>query len=656
MTLIFAAKDTASGAVRSLAGNLGGLKGGLLGIGGAARGVVGAFGKLGGGIASLGKIALGATLAGGGLKLIGDALGGMVQSAADDAASETKLGKALQNNVPNWQRYSKAISDRVTAGQKLAFSDDQMRDSLGALATRTKDVKSAMDLQAIAMDLARAKGIDLTTAANIVGKVYSGNVGILSRYGIAVDKGASATDALAAIQKSTTGQAAAYGASQKGAAETAQIAFGELQESIGYALIPVMSSLATFLNDTLIPAFSSLWTDTIQPAINTLLPGLQNAWNTVVLPALSGVWTFITTSLAPALKDLWDNVIKPAVDVLLPSLKTAWETVVLPALNGVWSFISTTLIPLLRTLWDTVIKPAVDELLPGLRDAWNLVVLPALSAVWDFTANTLVPALVDLWNNVIKPAIDVVLPALRDAWNTIVMPALKTVKDFVADTLVPALQHLWNDVIQPAIDVAMPALRDAWNVVVLPALKAVKDFLDQFLLPIFRELFDKVLQPFVDLLGPAVKTIFDGIGTVIGTLQGIIDTVIGPLRDLLGVVQDIVQGFLDMIGLSKQAPKPGEFNGPTISVGGTPPKLHPGNRQYGGFVARGEVYRVGEKHEELLVPDVTGRVLPSVQPSMINVGGITVHVTGGGVSGEQIADETIRALQRKLRQQRLSLA
>ena len=95
--------------------------------------------------------------------------------------------------------------------------------SLAKLVSVTKDATEALELQRIAMDLARLRGMDLATASDLIGKVYGGNVGILSRYGIQLEKGTTATEALAEIQRRAAGQAAAYADTTQGKLVRAQI-------------------------------------------------------------------------------------------------------------------------------------------------------------------------------------------------------------------------------------------------------------------------------------------------------------------------------------------------------------------------------------------------------------------------------------------------
>lgn len=285
-------------------GRVGGAFGGL-------RTQIGGLKKEAGGFSGLAKtgfgmgLGLGAfSLATGAISGVVDMLGNAVQSAKEEEVGIVRLGQALKNNVAGFDGNTDAIEKTIASREKLAFSDDDLRDSLGSLVTRTHDVGKAMDLQALAMDLARAKGIGLVQASQIVGKVQGGNVGVLARYGIAVQKGATATEALGAIQKATAGQAQAFANSSEGAGQAAAIAMGDVAETIGGALLPVVANLGRFLVDVLIPGFASV-IGVVGQVVGALSPlftifgNVASVVGTVLVGAFTAVGN-VLNALAPA--------------------------------------------------------------------------------------------------------------------------------------------------------------------------------------------------------------------------------------------------------------------------------------------------------------------------------------------------------------------
>jgi hypothetical protein len=183
-----------------------------------------------------------------------------VAAAREEEAGIRSLDAALRQHVQGWDGSTAAIERTIKAQQdQFAFSDGEQREALGRLVAITGgDVPKSMDLMRQAMDLARFRGISLAAAGDIIGKVYGGNIGILGRYGIQVDRGTTSTEALARIQELAGGQAEAFGQSAEGAAMSAGMAFEDLQEEIGMMLLPVLKDLALFARDVLIPAISNV--------------------------------------------------------------------------------------------------------------------------------------------------------------------------------------------------------------------------------------------------------------------------------------------------------------------------------------------------------------------------------------------------------------
>lgn len=223
------------------------------------RGKIDTLGKSGAGKGILGGLAAGATL--GAIGLVTGAVGaltdklGEAQTAyREDEASQSRLRASLAANVPSYDGNTDAIEKVLAERMKLGFSDDAQRASLAQLVTRTKDSTKALDLQRTAMDLARLKGIDLESATNLIGRAYSGNVGALARAGIAVDKNATATEALAAVQKAATGQAAAFANTSEGRVAASQLKVGESMERVGM----VVAKVSDFVLPILAEAFEQV--------------------------------------------------------------------------------------------------------------------------------------------------------------------------------------------------------------------------------------------------------------------------------------------------------------------------------------------------------------------------------------------------------------
>jgi hypothetical protein len=218
------------------------------------------------------------------------------QAAADDAASMGRLQQAVENSGASWDSYGGRINEAISSGQKLAFSDDDIRGALTNLTQETGSSEEALHRLHTAQDLARGSGLDLSTASRLLGKVTDESANVLKRYGISVEKGASAQDLLNKVDARFGGQAAKFAQSGAGQWAIFKDQLGEVQEQLGYHLLPLFTALGSFLVSTLLPVLFRL-----ADAVGNRLTG--------AFDAVSGIIGRVT----PVLSDL-GNYFRAVVD------------------------------------------------------------------------------------------------------------------------------------------------------------------------------------------------------------------------------------------------------------------------------------------------------------------------------------------------------
>jgi hypothetical protein len=258
-----------------------------------AEASIGRMGKALGAASMVTKAAAG--LVGG--TLVG-ALSDAARAAAEDEANVEKLRVAVENSGASWDENIDAIEQRIAAGQRLAFSDSDTRDSIAQLTTATGSATKAMELQGLVQDIARGRNISLAAATDIAQKAAIGQFGALKKLGVVIDETMTPTQALGELQKRYAGQADAYGKTTEAAMFRVKDAIGEWAESIGAALGPAQGLVA------MLPGLSSgvsLWSAALAPAI-TRAGGLRNAVG-ALLGALNPVtlatraWTLAQAAL-----------------------------------------------------------------------------------------------------------------------------------------------------------------------------------------------------------------------------------------------------------------------------------------------------------------------------------------------------------------------
>jgi hypothetical protein len=151
--------------------------------------------------------------------------------------------------------YANSMQSTTTIQDDAILSTAALIQNLGQL-----DKEGLKKATSAAADLSAALGIDLRTAATLVGKAAAGEVGTFSRYGLVIEKGASQAEtfnnALNKINASFGGAAQSKVLTYSGAMQQLTNAFGEIPEAVGNvfvensALIGVMNQLSSIFLDT----------------------------------------------------------------------------------------------------------------------------------------------------------------------------------------------------------------------------------------------------------------------------------------------------------------------------------------------------------------------------------------------------------------------
>lgn len=186
-----------------------------------------------------------------------------VKAAVEDEKSQVALAKALENTTGATQEQIRA-NEKFIRTQQLAFgvADTQLRPAVANLARATGDLKKAQDLTNLSLDISAATGKDLESVSLAIGKAYNGNIGALTRLGVPLDENIKKTKDFNVVQEKLTqlfgGAAAANAQTYAGQLAITSQNVGELKESIGVLLLPAVSRLAEYANNTLIPTLQKV--------------------------------------------------------------------------------------------------------------------------------------------------------------------------------------------------------------------------------------------------------------------------------------------------------------------------------------------------------------------------------------------------------------
>lgn len=227
------------------------------------------------------------------LGIITRELGEAAKAAVEDVKSQTLLANQMRNTTDATDAQVKSVEKQIGKLQLSAsVADDKLRPAYATLLRTTKNTTEAMSLLNLATDVSAGSGKDLTAVTMALSKAYQGKMAALTKLGIPMSESIqNASDYAKEMTKLTKLQDAAanetgkdyvkamekvaeqqdkvnriaangvdwqkdlqeaFAGSAKAAANTdpyqrMQIIFGEMQEQIGTALLPLLDEFSTWL-------------------------------------------------------------------------------------------------------------------------------------------------------------------------------------------------------------------------------------------------------------------------------------------------------------------------------------------------------------------------------------------------------------------------
>lgn len=193
---------------------------------------------------ALGAAALGAAVAG-----AAAAAWNFAKAAAEDETSAALLARQLKATTKATDDQIKSVEEWITQLQLAnGIADSDLRPNLAKLVRATKSITKGQELLSLALDVSAGSGRDLDGVVTALVRAYGGNLGGLTRLGIALDKttikNKDFKKAQEELGKQFGGAAATKAATFQGTMDRLGQAFSEIKESLGYFLLPFFEKLA----------------------------------------------------------------------------------------------------------------------------------------------------------------------------------------------------------------------------------------------------------------------------------------------------------------------------------------------------------------------------------------------------------------------------
>jgi len=674
--------------VVKLAADTGALEKGLK----SAKDKVGGFSKA---MGDMGKIAGGIVMGQGIMKAPGFFMDA-AQAAADDAASMAKLQQAVENSGAVWETYKDQLNGVIEAAQKRGFTDDAARNALSLLTAQTGSAEEAAKRFTIAQDVARGANIDLETASRLLGKVTEENADVFKKMGISIGAGATEAEAFAALQAKFGGQADAYANSTAGQMEAAKIQMGELKEKIGYAVLPILTSLTKLVAQDLVPAISA-FVDVAGPKIKAVvvpafealkdvfgflvkhkaetvaaLIGIGAAITTVMIPAtiawIAAEWAKVTALTAAAVAFIAANAPLIAIGAAIAVVVAAvvlliqhWDDVTAATGRFLDMVKGVPVLGEIVTVLEGVVKSTIGNIVDYFQSIiqvgkdiitfFKCIFTGDFSGAWEAIKKLTGDILASIVDYIKLGFIDEILGMLKGfvPWDAI-KDKMGDLKDnAIAAFLAPItwLKENWTDIILKALlatpfaPIVLLAI-DGFGVrtALQDAMTATKNFVSDRVNDIvgfFTGLPGKLTTALSGIGGAISGGFKAGANLVIGYINALAlgwETVINTLANLINAIPDFsVPDWVPVIGGNSF----GIPDMPTISLPRVP------TLAAGGIVTRPTLALLGERGAEAVVP-LTGA--GSVGTTIINNYHIEPHIQGSILSERDLVSVIADAMRR----------
>ena len=270
----------------------------------------GFLGKFGGSIQKLGLAAAA------GVGALAAGIGFAAKQAADDQKSFEQLAVTMRNVTGASDEMVKSIDDQLGAmSLATGVADDKLRPAYEALLRGTKDTETALRDMTLVLDISTALQTDQTTIADALAKAYEGNFKALRtlspEMATMIKEGASLDEVMGVLTKTFGGSAAAAADTFGGQVDRLKIFMSELVEQIGYYVLPVLSKIAEFIVNDVVPAFQRI-VDKYGPALAAIFEKIATFIGDKVvpvirdrlLPFIQQTAEFIGEKLVPIIRDV----------------------------------------------------------------------------------------------------------------------------------------------------------------------------------------------------------------------------------------------------------------------------------------------------------------------------------------------------------------
>ncbi len=475
-------------------------------------------------------------------------------SAADvQAAAEKRLETTIMNvkgatleGVTAIKNYAAELQGVTTVGDEVTIQGASQLATFQLQSDTIKTLLPSLQDLAVAQYGTAVSGDQMQQMANLMGKVMSGNVSSLSRYGVVMNDtqkkilktGSESQKAAMLVEvlgQNFGGLAQAMANTPAGRVQQLKNAWGDMQEVIGAKLYPIITNVLTYLTDKI-------------PSIQSAIGGVVDS----IIPILSTVWEGIKQGAKTAgdmislVKDNW-SWLAPVIGGVVGAI-VAYKTAVSVATGVQWAMnaamsanpIGIIIVGIAALIGGLI---ALYKNCEGFRNAVNTAfstISTAAKYVWEqikIVWSAVSPFFTKIWEG-IKVAVSVLKVYLIGMFKT----AWETIK-FCWGNVINFFKTIW-ETIKGIFSVVKSVLsgdwQGAWN-----AIKGIVGTWGGFFSGVWegiKNVFGSVGDWFGSVFTSAWEMVKNAFSNVVGFFQGIWDTIKNMFTSIGITIADGISG------------------------------------------------------------------------------------------------------------------
>lgn len=181
-----------------------------------------------------------------------------VRAALEDEAAQIRLANALDATTTATQKQIAEVENYInSAALATGVADDDLRPAFQSLAAVTNDLTNAQKLLNLALEISAGTGIPLDRVVTALTRAYDGNYVSLDKLLPQISKadlaGKSAAEVFAMLEEIFAGSIQANSESLAFKQAQLAVAFEQVKESVGFALLPILEKFTNWLIEKGLP-------------------------------------------------------------------------------------------------------------------------------------------------------------------------------------------------------------------------------------------------------------------------------------------------------------------------------------------------------------------------------------------------------------------